>query len=148
MLTTPGGVRLSNRRTEPERTPVGINVGVGSVAMVAAGLVGVAVPGTDGGLRFAVVALAVAGFAAATLDELALVLVVPLGFGILNGFLENQHGQLSWHGPSDLWRLMVLVISAALGLTVGETVAYLRRLRTRWLAELHVQDNEEERRDG
>ncbi len=147
MLTTPGGVRLSSSRTEPESTPVGINVGVGSVVMVAAGLVGAAIPGTDGGLRFAVIALAVAGFAAATLDELALAFVVLLGFGILNGFLENQYGQLSWHGSSDLWRLMVLVISAALGLTVGETVAYLRRLRSTWLTKRDRQDDEEERRD-
>jgi hypothetical protein len=125
----------------PERAPVGINVGVGSAVMVAAGLVGAAIPGTEGGLRFAVIALAVAGFAAATLDELALAVVVPLGFGVLNGFLENQHGQLSWHGSSDLWRLMVLVISAGLGLTAGEAVAYVRRLRMKW-PEMHIDEEE------
>jgi hypothetical protein len=131
------------QRLSGERTPVGINVGVGSVVMVGAGLVGAAIPGTEGGLRFAVIALAVAGFAAATLDELALALVVPLGFGVLNGFLENRYGQLSWHGSSDLRRLMVLVICAALGLTAGETVAYVRRPRTTWL-EMRI--DEEERR--
>jgi hypothetical protein len=131
------------QRPSPERTPVGINVGVGSAVVVAAGLVGAAIPGTEGGLRFAVIALAVAGFAGATLDELALAVVVPLGFGVLNGFLENQHGQLSWHGSSDLWRLMVLVISAGLGLTAGEAVAYVRRTRAKWLG-VHI--DEEERR--
>jgi hypothetical protein len=133
------------QRLSPERTPVGINVGVGSAAVVAAGLVGAAIPGTEGGLRFAVVALAVMAFAAATLDELALAVVVPLGFGILNGFLENQHGQLSWHGSSDLWRLMVLVISAGLGLTAGEALAYVRRLRLTWRAQLDAHSDEEER---
>jgi len=97
-----------HRRAAAERTPVGINVGIGCALMVVAGFVGVAVP--NAGWRLATIALAVAGFAAATLDQVALAPVLVLGFAILNGFLVNQHGQLSWHGSADLGRLMLLVV--------------------------------------
>jgi hypothetical protein len=117
MLMKSARARPTWRWVEPEPTPVGVNIGVGSVLMVGAGIIGATVP--SDGWRLTVIALALAGFAAATLDQLALAPVLVLGFGILNGFLVDRYGQLSWHGSADLWRLMVLVMAGAVGLGVG-----------------------------
>jgi len=93
-------------------TPVGINLAIGAAA------------------------LAVGGFAAATGDQLALAGVVPLGWLVSNGFLENRSGELSWHRPADLWLVTVFVVAAAVGLVVGDGYRQLRELRAGWLAEL------------
>jgi hypothetical protein len=133
------------RRADPQPAPVGINVGIGAALMVAAGLVGAAV--ASDGWRLSVLALALAGFAAATLDQLALAPVLAIGFAILNGFLVNRYGQLSWHGPADLWRLMVLVMAAAVGLGLGAAYRELGDLRARWLQELE-ETEETEKQDS
>ncbi len=128
--------------TEPaaeERTPVGINLAGGAVAVVAvAFLAAVAPPGW----RLALVPLAVGGFAAVTGDHVALAGVVVLGWLVSNGFLENRFGELSWHGARDRWLMSLLVIVAATGLAVGDGYRHLRDLRARWRAE------EKENRDG
>jgi hypothetical protein len=121
------------RPVEVERTPVGINVGIGCGWMVVAGLVGATIP--SDGWHLTVMALAVASFAAATLDQVALAPVVLLGFAILNGFLVDRYGQLSWHGSADLWRLMLLVIAGAAGLGFGEGYRVLRELRERLMGQ-------------
>jgi MFS family permease len=127
-----------------ERTPVGFNVAIGAVAVVAAAFVSAAVPVRDPGWRHVLIPLAVAGFAAVTGDQLALFGVVLLGWLVSNGFLENRSGELSWHGSSDLWLIGVLVVAAAVGLAAGEGYRQLRDLRARWLSEL----DEEEGRGG
>jgi hypothetical protein len=119
-----------------ERTPVGINLAVGAVVVVAAAFVGAAVPAHDTGWRYALIPLAVAGFAAVTADQVALAGVVPLGWLVGNGFLEDRSGELSWHGSPDLWLIGVLVVAAAVGLAIGDGYRELRDLRARWLAEL------------
>jgi hypothetical protein len=127
MLMKSARARPTWRWVEPQPTPVGINVGVGSLLMVCAGLAGAA--GAGDGWRLSVVAFALAGFAAVTQDQLALAPVALLGFGILNGFLVNRYGQLSWHGSADLWRLMVLVMAGAVGLGLGAGYRELRDWR-------------------
>jgi hypothetical protein len=131
--------RAVRRPTGVDRTPVGINVGIGSGVMVVAGLVGASIP--SAAWRLTVIALAVAGFAATTLDEVALAPVAALGFAILNGFLIDRYGQLSWHGSADLGRLMLLVVAGGVGLGFGEAWRLLRNLRERWLAELEKADD-------
>jgi MFS family permease len=127
-----------------ERTPVGINLAGGAVAVVAAGFLAAAIPPGLPGWRFTVVAATVAGFAAFTADQVALFGVALLGWLVVNGFLENRSGELSWHGSPDLWLIGVLVVAAAVGLAAGDGYRQLRDLRARWLSEL----DEEERRDG
>jgi len=117
-------------------TPVGINLAIGAAAVVAAACLAAAVPVPHPAWRFAIVALAVGGFAAATGDQLALAGVVPLGWLVSNGFLENRSGELSWHRPADLWLVTVFVVAAAVGLVVGDGYRQLRELRAGWLAEL------------
>jgi MFS family permease len=112
-------------------TPTGIALGIGAVVMIVAGLVAAMVPAADMGWRFAVIAVAVCGFAAVSLDQVALAGVAVIGSLIFNGFLEDRFGQLSWHGADDLWRLLLLVMVAAWGLALGEGYRYVRNLRTR-----------------
>jgi MFS family permease len=114
------------------RTPVGINVGVGSVAIVVAGLVAAAIPTADPEWRFGVMAAAVGLFAAITVDHFALLPVAVLAFLVTNGFLEDRLGELSWHGSTDLWRLLLLVMIGTFGLAAGEVYRQVHALRARW----------------
>ena len=102
-----------------DRTPLGISATMGAVVVVIASFVAAAVPGADPGLRLALVAAAVGGVALATPDPPALGVVLIVAFGLLNGFLVNRLGDLSWHGAADVRRLAVLVLAAACGLVLG-----------------------------
>src|SRR2546429_1681476 len=121
-------------------TPVGINVGIGSVMIVAAALVGAPSPGADQPARLGVVAGAVGLFAAISVDQLALAGVVVLGWLVTNGFLENHRGELSWHSSSDPYLITLLVIAGAVGLATGEAYRGIRRLRAQWRAEVQLQE--------
>jgi hypothetical protein len=116
------------RRAPEAGTPVGINLAAGAAAIVGAGLLAAAIPGAYPWLRFGVLALAVAGFAAISGDRAASIGVGLIAFLIGDGFLEDRMGVLSWHGTSDLWRLMVVVLAVLVGLVVG---AAYRRLAGR-----------------
>lgn len=131
-----GGLRPSAVANVSSRTPAGINLGIGAAMIVGAGLVAALIPTNHTGWRFTVIALAVGLFAALTGDQLALVGVALLGWLVVNGFLEGRLGELSWHGSSDIWLMMVLVIAAALGLAVGEAGRQIRELSSRWRAEV------------
>jgi hypothetical protein len=115
---------------------MGINLGAGALAVVAAAVVAAAVPVADPGWRFAPVPVAVGGFAALTVDQVALGGVALLGWLVTNGFLENRHGELSWHGTPDLWLMVILVGAAAVGLAAGEGYRQFQDLRARWRTEL------------
>ena len=140
------------------RTPVGINIGVGAVVVVAAALVAAAVPESAPAVRFAVVAVAVGGLAAVTVDQVAVAFVAGLAFLVANGFLVNRLGELSWHGGADIARLGAVVMVSALGLAVGEAYLLLRRFRAwrqwaRWLesqggSQVSMDVNKEESRGG
>jgi MFS family permease len=123
------------RRSAVEPTPTGIALGIGATVMIITGLVAAMLPAADPGWRFAVIAVAVCGFAAVSLDQLALAGVAVIGSLIFNGFLEDRFGQLSWHGADDLWRLLLLVMVAAWGLAIGEGYRYIRDLQTRFPSE-------------
>jgi hypothetical protein len=110
--------------------PTGLAVGLGAVLMVAAGLVAAAVPGSQPAWRFTVIAVAV-GLFALGLDLRALAGVALIGFLISNGFLEDEFGDLTWHGDGDLWRVLVLVMAGACGWAVGNGFRHLRTLRAR-----------------
>jgi hypothetical protein len=112
-----------------ERTPVGINLAGGALTLVVVALGAGTLPASAPWWRFAALAAAVGGFAAVTLDEVALAGVVLVGWLIANGFQENRLGELSWHGSPDLWRVMVLVVSGASGLAVGEAFRQVRDWR-------------------
>jgi MFS family permease len=134
------------------RTPVGINLALGTAMIVVAALLAAVIPATHAGWRFALVATAVGLFAALTLDQLALAAVALLSWLVVNGFLVDRLGELSWHGSADLYRMLLLVVSGAFGLAAGEVYRQLIALRTRWMAEAHegatALDVDEEERHG
>jgi hypothetical protein len=147
-----GGIGPPALTRRVPRTPVGINLATGTAMVVAAALVAAPIPPTHTGWRFAVVAVAVGLFAALTLDRLALVGVAVLGWLVVNGFLVDRLGELSWHGSADLSRMLLLVVSGTFGLAVGQAYRWLAALWARLKVEAGdpaaAADNEEEERHG
>lgn len=103
-----------------DRTPMGINLGIGAAAVVGGAVLVAFVPAAHPWWRLGLMALLVAGFAAVTLDQVALGGVALMAWLFANGFVENREGELSWHGSADLGFAMVLVLAAAAGLAVGQ----------------------------
>jgi hypothetical protein len=130
VLVSTGRYRRESAVGDPE-TPLGITVGIGAVVMVTAGVVAAMISTAHPGWRFAVIAVAVFLFAAASIDQRALAVVAVIAGLIFNGFLEDRLGQLAWHAD-DLWRLMLLVMAGALGLAIGEGYRYVHDLRIRY----------------
>jgi hypothetical protein len=145
-----GGPRPAAAASSGERTPTGINLAAGTVALIGAALVAAALPASQPGWRFALIALTVGVFAAVTMDHRALAGVALLGWLVVNGFLVDRLGELSWNGPSDIWRMIILVVAAALGRAAGKVYRQIRDLRLRWRAEvdgaLLAPDLEEEKK--
>ncbi|MGY0237158.1 hypothetical protein [Longispora urticae] len=112
-----------------EETPLGINIALGSALLLVTAFLAAMVPGSEPVVRYAVLVLAVALFAAVTGDAFALGFVVLVGFAIFNGFLVNRLGELSWHGLTDMLRLGALVLAATTGLAAGEAYRLVRRHR-------------------
>ena len=125
------GGRSTPATGQPAATPTGIALAAGAVGLIVAGLIASAVPVSNPGWRFAVMAIAVGVFAAISMDQRALAAIAVLAFGITDGFLEDRAGQLAWHGAGDLWRILALVMAAASGLAAGEAYRMLRDLRPR-----------------
>jgi hypothetical protein len=134
----------SQSKTYSEATPTGIAVAIGAVAMIVAALVAAAIPASQPGWRFGVMAVAVGLFAAISLDQRALAVIALIAYGIANGFLEDRFGQLSWHGSADIWRALLLVMVGAWGLAVGEGYRFVRDQRERSPESMTVQVAPEE----
>lgn len=124
----------------PERNPpTGIAIALGAAVIVVSAFVSAAVPESAGAVRIGLVALALAGFAALTVNPTAVAAAGGLGFLVFDGFLVNQLGDLSWHGPADVGRLMVLAAAGVLGIGAGTAYRAVRRMnswrrRSRWIA--------------
>jgi hypothetical protein len=111
--------------------PVEFAIAIGAVLMIIAGFVAAIVPASEPGWRFAVMAIAVGVFGSVFLDHVALAVVALIGFLISNGFLEDRFGQLAWHGATDVWRVLLLVMVGAWGLAIGEAIRFVREIRAR-----------------
>jgi hypothetical protein len=135
--------RSSPDRSSPDRlppqAPLGISVGIGAAAVVAAAFADAVVPHRLVSLRWLLLTLVVAGFALWAADTVATVIIAGLAFVLANGFLVNHQGELSWHGQADLWRLAVLVVAAGLGLALG--YARSRRAARRRFVDLEAWAN-------
>jgi hypothetical protein len=136
---TVAGVRSRDAGPVEPGIPTGINVAVGCVVLVVAAFVAGAVPAWATVGRLVPVLLGLAGFAAVTIDPLAAVAMVGVAFLIVNGFLVNRLGELSWHGVSDLWSLCAMTAAAGGGLGAGVARRAVRRW---WLWRSRVQQIE------
>jgi hypothetical protein len=102
-------------------TPLGIDVAVGAVAVTVGMFVAASFPGADPRWRCAIVATALGLFAAYTANRAAVALIIPATWMVMDGFLVNRLGELSWDGWPDLARFLVLVAAGCFGLAVGPT---------------------------
>jgi hypothetical protein len=99
----------------------GIDSALGAAVVVFAALGAAGLPSVDSGWRLVVVAVALGLFSALTADALAAAFVGVLAWLIVNGFLVDRYGQLSWHGWADLVRLLVLAAAAGVGVVLGRS---------------------------
>jgi hypothetical protein len=120
-------------------TPVGINVAVGAAAITTALFAASVVPIVDPQWRCAVVAGALGLFAAVTVDWVAVSAVVLPTWMVMNGFLVNRLGDLTWHGWADLDRFLALVAAGGIGLAVGAARRALLGIREQGRVALAVQ---------
>lgn len=104
--------------------PTGIAAGMGAVVVVAAGLIAATVPASLPAWRLVVMAVAVAVVAAVSLNARATAVLALIAFLIVNGFLEDEFGELSWHGLADLWRAVALAAAGGFGLAAGWCCRY------------------------
>ncbi|WP_238007407.1 hypothetical protein KZZ52_19255 [Dactylosporangium sp. AC04546] len=122
------------------RMPTGIGVALGAAGAVIAALLaaGITAP-PEHTARLAVLAAEVAATGWVTRDLGAAYATTGIAWLLLNGFLINELGMLSWHGPSDALRLAVLAGAAAAGWLAAHAPRHvhhrreLARMRA-WLA--------------
>lgn len=97
------------------RTPFGVNLALGAVAMVGVTLLaGVCTTSPVG--RLLLVTAAAGVFAAKVADTRASLLTALIGFLLFDGFLVNRYGELTWDGTATAWNLMVFAVAVGLGL--------------------------------
>ena len=107
--------------------PLGITMTTGTLVVVVCCAVPAAVTGPGVDARLGVLAVGLAAFAASVVDLAAVAISVGIGFLLFDGFVEGDHGDLVWHGRTDLARFGVLCLAGALGLLLG----VVRRRRER-----------------
>jgi hypothetical protein len=122
-------MRAGRRPAREYDTPLGISVGLGSVVAVVAALASAGFPASASGVRLGLFALALAGFAALTVDVTAAAVVTVIGYLVFDGFLVNALGELTWRGAPDVRRFLILVAAAVVGLGVGMLRRWIRQLR-------------------
>jgi hypothetical protein len=116
-------------RTEPRRSPVGLQVGAGAVMVVLAAIVAAFLPVSSSWSRAVPVAVAVFAFALCSVQVRSVAVTTVLGYLLVIGFLVNRFGELSWHGWPDAARLALISGAAGAGRAVG--AARSRQLRER-----------------
>lgn len=130
-------------------TPTGISLGVGAAAVVVAVLIAALISPADPDWRFGVVAGAVGLHAAWSGDQLALLGTAGIAWLLADGFLVDRLGELTWHGSSDIWRIVVLVAAGTVGLLLHAAYQQVHRWRVdAGLRAFMTQVNEEEKRDA
>ncbi|MCP2328431.1 MFS family permease [Hamadaea flava] len=131
MNTIRAGVNPPHLSEADPGRPQGILVGLGSLVVIVVAFVASAVPPADAVLRYAVLVLAVFGFAAATSVWRAPIVTAVIGFLVFGGFLVNHLGQLTWHGSSDGIRLVALGAAVIFGRLAGDVFRMPRSTQAR-----------------
>jgi K+-sensing histidine kinase KdpD len=63
--------------------------------------------------------IAVVVFGALFGGRLAVACAAGLAWLVVNGFLVDRFGELSWHGPADVYRAVMLAVAGLLGLLIA-----------------------------
>lgn len=129
--------RLVRRRFA---VPIGVTLAAGTAGVVLVALVcAAATPPAAAVARLVALAVYVAAVGAVGRDLVAALATAAIAWTVLDGFLVNRLGVLTWHGSADAARLGVLLAAAAAGwlAALGHRTARHRRdvlrLRT-WLS--------------
>jgi hypothetical protein len=112
------------RKDEP--SPAGILAGIGTLAVVLAAFVAAAVPESHAVARYAVLAVTVFLFTAATGRWGTSVSVAAIRSLVFEGFVVNQFGELTWSGPADAARITALIAAVVLGRLIGDSFRLYR----------------------
>lgn len=108
------------------RTPTGINIGVGSLLVVAAACVAAALfPPRELSARLVVMALAAAVFAARVADLRAVCWVSGMSVLLFTGFLANRYGELTTRGGDLWWYGLTVVVATAFGIGYRRTLTWI-----------------------
>jgi hypothetical protein len=99
--------------------PTGLLIGIGAVAAVVSTMVASTIPPTAAGWRLGAVVVTVGAFAALFPDRWAVAWTGGLAWLLVNGFLVDRFGELSWHGRSDAYRSLAFASAGAAGLAIG-----------------------------
>ena len=110
--------------------PFGINVAISTSAALAAAVVGALIPTGDPGWRVVPMCIALAAAGWATVDLAAGAIGAVVGFLLVNGFLINRLGNLSWHGSADAYRLAAVAACVGLGWAAGVARRLIRNRRS------------------
>ena len=96
--------------------PTGITLAAGSAAVVATALSAAALTApSESGTRLVAMALCVAAVGAFGGDLVAALATAGIAWSVLDGFLVNRLGTLTWHGAADMVRVGVLAAVALAG---------------------------------
>jgi hypothetical protein len=109
--------------------PLGINVAIAAVPTVVAVVIGGAIPSTHAVWRMVPVCVVLVSAVAGTVDALAGAIAGVLAFFLVDGFLVNRLGELSWHGMSDVDRVSALAMCVGCGWAIGVARRALRKRR-------------------
>ena len=104
-------------RADPESTPLGINLILGTAVMTFACLsIGAATSAET--TRLAAVAVALGCCAVAVDEVVPVLLLLPVAYLFFDGFLLNSMGHLTWDGRRTVAQILVLGCAVAAGLLV------------------------------
>jgi hypothetical protein len=115
-----GAVRIPRPERVPRgsSTPAGIVLGVGSGVAVASVIVAALVPSSAGDWRLAPVAAALF-WLGTWMPGRVVIAVMVIADLLVDGFLVNRSGILTWDGLPDIYRVLMLTGAATIGLLVG-----------------------------
>ncbi|WP_432974993.1 hypothetical protein [Dactylosporangium sp. CA-233914] len=100
----------------PRSAPTGITLAAGSAAVVATALLAAAVTAASAPVeRLVAMAACVCVVGAFGADLVAALATAVIAWSVLNGFLVDRLGTLTWHGTADAIRLTVLCGAALAG---------------------------------
>lgn len=127
MKVRSGRIPRIERRLAADDTPAGFQTAVGAVAVVVAALIAACLPAAAPAWRLVPVVAAVLAMGVVARHLWALVAVGVLAVLVVDGFLVNRFGELTWHGRWDAYRLLVIAAAAGLGRLLGALHRWRRR---------------------